>query len=98
MIVLVRDGRVSLDDIDNLRAFKIVAPAAAKPGLAAALGLAGRFDGEAGWISEAWLRRETSAQPAAWAADFEKMLAFAKTKGWYDHPSQTVRAHIEWTD
>jgi hypothetical protein len=98
MIVLVSDGGVNLDDLDNLRAFKIVAPAASKAALGVALGPAGRFDGEAGWVSEAWLRRETSAQPAAWAADFEKMITFAKAKGWYDEASQAVRAHVDWTD
>lgn len=94
MIVRAKAGRVTLEDIDNLRAFKVVAERS--PDLAQTVQPAGRLDGDAVWVSEAWLRRQAQGKPAAWASDFEKMLDFAETKGWFDETARAVRAHIEW--
>jgi hypothetical protein len=98
MIIRVRGGAAVLEEVDNLRAFKVTAPAALRgdPAFAKALTAAGRLDREAVWVSETWLLEQAGEQPVAWVADFEKMLAFARTKGWYDEVSKAVRAHVEW--
>ena len=98
MIIRVRAEGAVLEEIDNLRAFKVVAPVTLRgaPAFAIAIAGIGRLDGEAVWVSEKWLREQAGEQPTAWAPDFEKMLTFAKTKGWYDDASKAVRAHVEW--
>jgi hypothetical protein len=40
----------------------------------------------AGWVGESW------------AADFEKMLAYARSKGWVDESGNAIQAHVEWMD
>ena len=96
MIVRVHSDGVALEDIDTLTAFKVAAPEKLRVRLDEALGPAGGFDGEHAWISEAWLRKITADRPLEWGVGFEKMLAFARTKGWVDPSSGRVRAHVEW--
>ncbi len=98
MIVEIKGGQVTLTEADDLKAFKVAAPTAARTDgtLATTLSSIGRLDGDVVWVSEAWLRGETAGRPADWIVGFEKMLAFAKSKGWYDAATGAVRAHIEW--
>jgi hypothetical protein len=96
MIIRVQGGRVSLEDIDTLTAFKVAATESDRAGLGAALAPAGRFDGEHAWISEFWVRKSAAGRPPEWTAGFEKMLTFARSKGWYDDASAAIRAHIDW--
>jgi hypothetical protein len=47
-------------------------------------------------IPVATLRRLAAGRvPEGWDADFEKMLAYAKEKGWLSEDGQAVRAHLE---
>jgi hypothetical protein len=50
-------------------------------------------DGHA-WLSVSWLRGQGPAGDPQWTAAFEKMIAYAATKGWGDPQRQSVRAHI----
>jgi hypothetical protein len=34
----------------------------------------------------------------SWADDFEKMLAYARSKGWMDETGNAIQAHVEWMD
>jgi hypothetical protein len=98
MIIRVGAEGASLGDADDLKSFKVVAPRAAS----FALGDAGRRDGDVVWVSEAWLRASTAEMPQAWRDGFEKMVAFARSKGWYteaqDGQPAAIRAHIEWAE
>ncbi|QGZ93680.1 hypothetical protein [Terricaulis silvestris] len=100
MIIRVRGDAAVLEEIDNLRALKVVAPVTLRgaPAFALAIAAAGRPDGEAVWVSEQWLRDQAGEQPTAWTVDFEKMLAFAEAKGWRDEAAKAVRAHMVWQD
>ncbi len=83
----------SLEEADNFKAFKVVssvAPEQAK----AALGAAGRIEGDHAWIEPAWLR-QTGPADEAWQAGLGKMLEFAAKSGWVNGDG-AVRAHIEW--
>jgi hypothetical protein len=40
----------------------------------------------AGWVGESW------------ADDFEKMVAYARSKGWLDETGNAIQAHVEWMD
>lgn len=98
MIIRINANGASLENADDLKSFKVVAAREAP----FALGDAGRRDGEVVWVSEAWLRRNTADRPQDWRDGFEKMVAFAKSKGWYADAEggqpAAIRAHIEWAD
>jgi hypothetical protein len=59
---------------------------------------AGRRTDENLWISVAWLQDAAGDQDADVSADwpdrFDAMLAYADSKGWLDHASDALRAHI----
>ena len=98
MIIRIHANGASLEDKEDLKSFKVVAAR----GASFDLGEAGRRDGDVVWVSEAWLRQNTAERPAEWQAGFEKMVAFAQSKGWYaqakDGQPAAIRAHIEWAD
>lgn len=56
---------------------------------------AGRLDGDDAGINVDWLRRNTADRPAKWQGDFDKMLAYAVSKGWMDARGAVLKAHIE---
>jgi hypothetical protein len=85
-------GAVSLEDVDNFRAFKLVSEVG--PALPeAALADVGRIDGDHVWIDAAWLRRNGRPDDEAWLAGFQKMTDYAKSAGWTDDQG-AIRAHI----
>jgi hypothetical protein len=96
------DGRVSLEDRDNFRAFKLVAeggPAnldAARRALADSADLP---DPSTAWIFEAALRsRPEVANDAAWQTNLGAMIEKARPHGWIDEQRKAIKAHIEWTE
>ena len=55
-------------------------------------------DGEA-FVEIGAVRRMASGRVgASWADDFEKMLAYARSKGWLDPTETSIQAHVEWMD
>lgn len=97
MIIRAGETGASLENVDDLRSFKVVAT----EGATLQLGQAGRRDGDVVWVSEPWLRAQTAQRPAEWRDGFEKMVGFAKSKGWYAEAQEgqppAIRAHIEWS-
>jgi len=94
MIITVdQTGAVSLTEADNFRGFKVASSLADPAALGQALRAAGRFDGEHAWIERSWLVAQAGGG-AEWAAGFEKMMAFAQSKGWV--ADDAIRAHIEY--
>ncbi len=85
-------GKVSLTEADNFRGFKVISRVADKAKLGEALRSAGRYDGEHAWISKTWLVREAPKDPN-WRSEFDKMVAFAQSKGWVE--GEAIRAHVE---
>ena len=98
IITLATDRTPRLDDPDNFRAFKIVAPknmdAAA---LTRALGTLGRLaDNDHAWIDEAALRNLANRpNDKSWHDSATAMLAYARKSGWIDAETSAIRAHIE---
>jgi hypothetical protein len=92
-IKLSSAGAATLEESDNFKAFKVVSEVAPEHA-AAALGGAGKIDGEHAWIEPAWLR-QSGPDDAAWRAGLEKMLEYAGKSGWVNGAG-AVRAHIEW--
>jgi len=92
IIAVSASGAVSLEEADNFRGFKVVSAMADKEKLKQALNVAGRYDGEHAWISRAWLLQR-GGKDATWSAEFDKMCAYARSKGWVE--GEAIRAHVE---
>ena len=93
MIIAVdASGKVSLNEADNFRGFKVVSSLADKAKLGDALKAAGRYDGEHAWITKAWLIQQAPKDPN-WKTEFDRMVAFAQSKGWVE--GDAIRAHVE---
>ena len=95
------DGRVSLEDHQNFRAFKLVFEGNAGNLDAARKILAGTAelaDSTHAWIFEDALRkRPETASDTAWQANLSAMIEKAKPHGWIDEQKKAIKAHIEWT-
>jgi hypothetical protein len=87
---------VSLSDEEDLTRFSVRVPegttAESIAGSLQAAG-AGRLDGAQAAINVDWLREHTADRPAQWQGDFDKMLAYAASKGWMDAAGAVVKAH-----
>jgi hypothetical protein len=92
---------VALADPDDLGSFKVLAQAA-QPDTAAlerALEGVGSLgpDGHAFISVEAvrLLAGDRAGDPE-WSGGFEKMLAYAGSKGWMNEAGDAIQAHVEW--
>jgi hypothetical protein len=94
------DGRVSLEDRDNFRAFKLViegGPEKLDAARRALTGTAELPDQATAWIFEQALRQRTEvAQDAAWQGNLGTMIEKARPHGWIDEQKKAIKAHIEW--
>jgi hypothetical protein len=89
---------VALRDQDDLTRFSVRVPDGFAPeSIADSLEAAGagRLEGDDAGINVDWLHRQTADRPAQWQGDFDKMLAYAVSKGWMDTGGAVLKAHIE---
>ena len=97
---LSTDGRVTLEDRDNFRAFKLVVeggPDKLDTARRALSGTAELPDQATAWIFEQALRqRPEVAQDAAWQGNLGTMIEKARPHGWIDDQRRAIKAHIEW--
>ena len=56
---------------------------------------AGRLEGDEAAVSIEWLRQHTASRSQQWHGDFDRMLAYASSRGWMDPTGDAVIAHIE---
>jgi hypothetical protein len=98
MLIVIRgDGRASLEDVDNFRAFSVKAGCAAAM-LPEAIAVVGRLDDQGyAWIPRSWLLENGRAGDADWLGQFEKMAAYASSAGWLD-AGGAIRAHVEMNE
>ena len=92
---------VALGDEDDLKRFSVRVPAGCPAELIDSSLLsagAGRLDGDEAAINVDWLRQNTEARSQQWQTDFERMLAYAASKGWMDPAGTVVVAHIDFED
>jgi hypothetical protein len=94
------DRRVTLEDRDNFRAFKLVIEGRREEIDAVRGALAGTaelVDADTAWISqEALCRRTDVAQDAIWQQSFGAMIEKARPHGWIDDKRKAIKAHVEW--
>lgn len=99
-IKLDSNGKVTLEDPNNFRAFKVVIEsevAGIYNARSTLDGLAELEDEETAWVSQSALRaRPEVAQDAAWQQSFGAMIEKARPHGWIDDQRQAIKAHIEW--
>ena len=92
---------VALADPDDLGSFKVLAEAAAPDTAALARALEGvgamSPDGHAFISVDAvrLLAGDRAGDPE-WSSGFEKMLAYAGSKGWMNEAGDAIQAHVEW--
>jgi hypothetical protein len=92
---------VTLGGEDDLKGFSVRVPEDLSAELIASSLIsvgAGRLDGDEAAINVSWLRQNTEARSQQWQTDFERMLAYAASKGWMDAAGTVVIAHIEKVD
>ena len=96
------DGRVSLEEKDDFRAFKLLVeggPARLDHVRRALDGTAEVQDQGRAWIFEQALRKRPEvANDATWQSNLGAMIEKAKPHGWVDDAKKAIRAHIEWTE
>lgn len=102
LIRVAKDIEPRLEDADNFREFKVVA-AGGRNALAVLqekFASAGRMENDQHcWVNPDWICAQVpEGDEPAWQAGFQKMLDFARNKGWVDPQDGTIRAHIEWAE
>jgi hypothetical protein len=99
-LVIDAQGSVALDELDDLRRFKLVLTCAEMSRSALAQSLHGlgwpAADADAAWIDPASLRRLARRDDSRdWQSEFDGMLGIARKHGWVDEKTGAVRVHIE---
>jgi hypothetical protein len=92
-------ARAVLNEPDDCTRFKVVIDGSVDAvALAAALASIGRAAGrETVWVQPDAIRRLAAGRvDATWDASFDRMVEFARTKGWVDETTGEIRAHCEW--
>lgn len=92
MYVRVDESGVALVDVTNFRAFSVAVHG--DRDLGTALDGVGVVDGEHAFLDVGEVKRLAGEQTPEWGAEFDKMIEFARSKGWVDEAGR-VRAHIE---
>jgi hypothetical protein len=60
---------------------------------------AGRLEGEDAFITVDAVRRLAEGRvPESWNGDVDKMIEYARSKGWFDDETHAIRAHVEWAE
>jgi hypothetical protein len=99
-IHISNSGSARLEEADDFKGFAVLAQGPASNAAAMAKGLpAGiSLEGDShAWVGVDWLKSALDIPARADRAEnFEKMLAYARSKGWTKGDPEAVRAHIEW--
>jgi hypothetical protein len=94
---LTHDASVEVVDADDCTSLAVttVLPSDAAKAILAADGIAGAADDGAVWLDVDELRRRAAPGGAdGWAARYDAMIAYARSKGWLNDSGRLVRAHI----
>jgi hypothetical protein len=87
------EGHISLQEIDDFAGFAAHA-ACTGEALDAGLTGAGRRENDAHlWINREWILANGRPADPQWRAAFEKMIAFAESRGWVDGDG-AIRVHL----
>ncbi len=91
---------VTLEEPDDTKRFQVTVVGGDGVGMvfgALVDAAAGRLEGDDAWIAVDAVRRMAAGRVGPeWDADFDAMLAYARTKGWLDDTGSAIKAHVEW--
>ena len=93
IIAIDAGGNVALNEATDFKGIKVTTPNNDGAFMTKALAAAGRYDGSHAWIAPSWLIDQGKAHGAAWREGFDKMAAYAQSKGWIENGA--IRAHVE---
>jgi hypothetical protein len=93
IIAIDASGALTLKEATDFKGFKVTTPNSDAAFLTKALASAGRYDGSHAWITQDWLTDQGKAHGATWREGFDKMAAYAQSKGWIENGA--IRAHVE---
>lgn len=99
-IRITQAGTTTLEEPDDFKGFAVLAEGPASNAATMAKGLPSgiTMDGDShAWIGVDWLTSALGIPAnAERAANFDKMLGYARSKGWTRGEPEAIRAHIEW--
>lgn len=93
IIAIDPKGNVALNEATDFKGFKVTTPNNDETFMTRALAAAGRYDGTHAWISQDWVIAQGAGHGPAWRDGFDKMAAYAQSKGWIENGA--IRAHVE---
>lgn len=100
-IRITQAGAASLEEPDDFKGFAVLAegPASNAASIGGKLPAGLTLEGDTHvWVSVDWLKPALGIPANAERAEnFEKMLAYARSKGWTKGEPEAIRAHIEWS-
>lgn len=98
-VELSTTGQAAIGEVDDLKSLKVIAARSEAAPHSAPSDAVGRIDSEHAWLRISWLLSagERLAGPG-WSPGFDRMIDYARSKGWVDDSEGLVRAHIEWRE
>jgi hypothetical protein len=100
MIVhLNTDGRLTLaapEDFKRLHCAFASPPSEAPLVCAQLAGLVELEGTDAAWICLDWMRHQAAEPRATWLLELQRMIDWAKPRGWVSPDGQRLKAHVIW--
>ncbi|UQN14573.1 hypothetical protein [Gulosibacter sp. ACHW.36C] len=97
MIITAQDDGFSLNEPDNFSSFHVDAGGRTSAELTelatAHVSVIPIVDADHLWVSADFLRREGDSDERT--GQLERLVEFAREKGWFDEDAQAIRAHVE---
>jgi hypothetical protein len=91
---------VSLEEPDDTERFHVAVIGGRDAGLvfgALVDAAAGRLEGDDALITVDAVRRLAAGRVGPeWDGELDKMIGYARSKGWLDETGHAIRAHVEW--
>ena len=94
-IQITQDGELSLEDIDNMKAFSIIEVVSGQSATALA-DIAEPAEDDHYWINaEAVIQLSSRSEDPHWLKNFWAMLKMVEAYGYSDMKNKRVKAHVE---
>ena len=94
-IQITQDGELSLEDIDNMKAFSIIEVVSGQSATALA-DIAEPAEDDHYWINaEAVIQLSSRSEDPHWLENFWAMLKMVEAYGYSDMKNKRVKAHVE---